>query len=418
MTIRNKTNRRLAVFDVEGIIIPKRQFLFLQAKKSLKITKILRVLFLGFLYELGNYTLARAFRGIYQLFNGVSQREFYQTFNSIPIIPGVRVVFQKLKDAGYHIALISSGIPDFLVKELATKLDVTYAYGLKLEIKNGIITGNIYGDVIKKDGKALVLEKLQKDEQYSKHNCIAIVDDRNNLPLFPLCEKIIGYNPDTIIASKCDYAIKGELQHIIPFFDLPVKTLTIPYTRTDIFREIIHMGSFLIPIISQFFNIDRYTIAIIILITTSLYTISELTRRIGINFPPFTTLTNMAAMGDEKWGFAISPLLFALGILLSLTLYPKQVGFAAITILTLGDGTAKIMGKKFGVTHFPYNKAKKLEGTVAGIIASTMGCLLFVSPYKAVIVSTICMIIESVPLPINDNILIPLIAGLLFIIIP
>jgi dolichol kinase len=126
----------------------------------------------------------------------------------------------------------------------------------------------------------------------------------------------------------------------------------------------------------------------------------------------------MAAMGDEKWGFAMSPLLFALGVLLSLTLYPKQVGFAAITILTLGDGTAKIMGKKFGVTHFPYNKAKKLEGTVAGIIASTMGCLLFVSPYKAVIVSTICMIIESVPLPINDNILIPLIAGLLFIIIP
>ncbi len=418
MTIRNKTNRRLAVFDVEGIIIPKRQFLFLQAKKSLKITKILRVLFLGFLYELGSYNIARAFRGIYQLFNGVSQQEFYQTFNSIPIIPGVRVVFQKLKDAGYHIALISSGIPDFLVKELATKLDVTYAYGLKLEILNGIITGNVYGDVIKKNGKALVLEKLQKDEKYSKQNCIAIVDDRNNLPLFPLCEKIIGYNPDTIIAAKCDYALKGELQHIIPFFDLPVKTLTIPYTRTDIFREIIHMGSFLIPLISQFFNIDRYTIAIIILITASLYTISELTRRIGINFPPFTTLTNMAAMGDEKWGFAMSPLLFALGILLSLTLYPKQIGFAAITILTLGDGTAKIMGKKFGVTHFPYNKAKKLEGTVAGIITSTLGCLLFVSPYKAVIVSTICMIIESIPLPINDNILIPLIAGLLFIIIP
>jgi len=158
--------------------------------------------------------------------------------------------------------------------------------------------------------------------------------------------------------------------------------------------------------------------AIIILIITTLYVISELTRRIGTNFPPFTTLTNMAAMGDEKWGFAISPVFFALGILLSLTLYPKQVGFAAITILTLGDGTAKIMGKKLGITHFPYNKAKKLEGTVAGIIASTIGCLLFVAPYKAIIVSTISMIVESIPLPINDNLMIPLVAGLLFIIIP
>ena len=76
------------------------------------------------------------------------------------------------------------------------------------------------------------------------------------------------------------------------------------------------------------------------------------------------------------------------------------------------------MGKKLGITHFPYNKAKKLEGTVAGIIVSTIGCLLFVAPYKAIIVSTISMIVESIPLPINDNLMIPLVAGLLFIIIP
>ena len=315
MTINNKTDRRLAVFDVEGIILPKRQLLLLQATKTLKINKMLLVLFQGFLYELGIYPLARALRGIYQLFKGISQEEFYQTFNLIPIIPGVRRVFKKLKEAGYKIALISSGIPDFLVKELATQLDADYAYGLKLEVINGIVTGRISGDVIKENGKALVLEKLLKEEQYSKHNCVAIVDDRNNLSLVRLCEKTIGYNPDTIIAAKCDYAIKGELQDIIPFFDPTVKKLTIPYTRTDISREIIHMGSFLIPIFSQFLNINRYTMAIIILIITTLYVISELTRRIGTNFPPFTTLTNMAAMGDEKWGFAISPVFFALGIL-------------------------------------------------------------------------------------------------------
>jgi dolichol kinase len=153
---------------------------------------------------------------------------------------------------------------------------------------------------------------------------------------------VIGYNPDSIIAAKCDYAIKGELKDIIPFFNPTVKTHTIPHTRNDIFREIIHMGSFLIPILSHFFKINRYTLAVIILITTVLYTISELARRLGTNFPPFTTITNLAAMGDEKWGFALSPIFFALGILLSLTLYPPQIGFAAIAMLTLGDGTAKM----------------------------------------------------------------------------
>ena len=298
----SQSRRRLAIFDVEGIIIPKRQFLLLQATSSMNLTKIVFVLLQGFLYELGIYPLDSAFRGIYRLLRGISKTELYETFKLIPIIPGVRLVFQKLQEAGYQIALISSGIPDFLVNELATQLHVDYAYGLELEVSDGIVTGKIGGDVIKEQGKALILEKLQNEENYRKADCLAIVDDRNNLSLFPLCDTVIGYNPDTLIAAKCDYAIKGELTDIITFFDPTVKTHTVPYTRNDIFREIIHMGSFLIPILSYFFNVNRYTLASIILITILLYTVSELARRLGTNFPPFTTITNLAAMGDEKWG--------------------------------------------------------------------------------------------------------------------
>jgi HAD superfamily phosphoserine phosphatase-like hydrolase len=418
LTEDHESNRRLAVFDVEGILIPKRQFILLQATQRLKLGNLFLIFLQGFLYELGIYPLAQAFRGIYRVFKGVSQNELSQTFKLVPIIPGVQPVFQKLKELGYHIALISSGIPDFLVNELASQLGADYAYGLELEFLNGIFTGKIKGDVIKENGKALIFEILLKENHFTKQNCLAIVDDRNNLPLFPLCEKIIGYNPDTIIAARCDYAIKGELQDIIPFFDPTVKTLTMPYTPNDIIREIIHMGSFLIPLISQWYQINPYTFALLIFITTVLFTISELMRRIGTTFPPFTNLTNLAAQGDEKWGFAFSPIFFALGICLSLILFPQQIGFAAITILTLGDGTAKIIGKLLGTTHFPYNKAKKIEGTAAGIIVATIGSLLFVPPHKALIVSTVCMIVESFPSPINDNLVIPLIAGFLLIVIP
>jgi phosphoserine phosphatase len=103
LSTSNKTTKHLAVFDVEGIILPKRQFLLLQATTTLKLSKIVLVLLQGFLYELGIYPLASAFRGIYGLFKGILQREMYQTFNLIPIIPGVRLVFQKLKEMGYQM---------------------------------------------------------------------------------------------------------------------------------------------------------------------------------------------------------------------------------------------------------------------------------------------------------------------------
>jgi dolichol kinase len=66
----------------------------------------------------------------------------------------------------------------------------------------------------------------------------------------------------------------------------------------------------------------------------------------------------------------------------------------------------------------PYNKAKKLEGMLAGILLSSAGSLLFVSPSKAVAASIISMIVETLPLPINDNILIPLVAAVVLTAIP
>jgi dolichol kinase len=42
-----------------------------------------------------------------------------------------------------------------------------------------------------------------------------------------------------------------------------------------------------------------------------------------------------------------------------------------------------------------------------------MASLLFVTPVKAFTASIICMTLESFPLPIDDNIVIPIVAGLI-----
>ena len=409
---------RLAVFDVEGIIIPKRLYLFLQASKRLGVPRIFHIIFLGFLYEIGFFTLGRALKAIYRLFEGVPQDEFHQTMQAIPIIPGVTQVFQRLKEMGYHIALISSGIPDFLVEELATQLGADYAYGIEMEVVDGEVTGKIGGIVIEASGKAKVLERIIKEKKYLRRNCLVVADDRNNLSMFPLVAKTIGYNPDALLGTECDYAVSGSLLDIIPFLETPVKTRAVSYTRNDALREVIHMGSFLIPLLCHFFNVNRYALAAVILATAVVYAFSELARGVGISFPPFTTITNKVAVGEEQWGFATSPTLFALSIFIALTLYPPRTGFAAITILTLGDGTARLVGKKLGRRVLPYNKAKKLEGTLAGILLSAAASLLFVSPSKAIAASIISMIVETLPLPINDNILIPLVAAVVLTAIP
>jgi HAD superfamily phosphoserine phosphatase-like hydrolase len=341
---------------------------------------------------MGATSLETALQKIYHLFVNVSLIDFYQTFRTMKLIPDASLVIQRLKHHGYKIALISSGIPDFLVKELAQKLEIDYAFGLNLEISQNKLTGHISGDVIKAQGKALVLKQLLNQLQISIENCSIVVDDRNNLPMFPLASTTIGYNPDPFIARKCDFAIKGNLRDILPFLD--------PYS---------------IPFICHIFNVNPIGIAAIIIFCTILFFISELLRLSEIQFPLISQITQAAATGEERWEFALSPVFFALSIASLLTLVSPEIGYTAITILTLGDGTARFVGKKWGTHAIPYNRVKKTEGTIAGMVVAFIASLVFTSPLNAFVVSTICMLIETLPLPLNDNLMIPVTAWIIML---
>ncbi len=402
--------KRLVVFDVEGIIIPKRKFLLLQSARNLSILRIASLLLYGLLYEIGVTPLELALQKIYSLFINVSLSDFHQTFRTIKLIPDASLVIQQLKRLGYEIAFISSGIPDFLVRELAQRLEVKYAVGLDLKVAENKLTGLISGDVIQAQGKALVLKQLLNQNQISKENCFLVVDDRNNLPMFPLAAKTIGYNPDPFVARKCDFAIKGNLRDILPFLTPSEKSPNQLYTRNDAIREAIHMGSYSIPFICYLFSVDRIAIAMIIVFCTILFFVSELLRLSDIRFPIISLITESAVTGEERWEFALSPVFFALSIAISLTFVSPEIGYTAITVLTLGDGTARFVGKKWGTHAIPYNRVKKIEGTIAGIGVASLASVIFTSPVNAVIVSSTCMLIETFPLPINDNIMIPLTA--------
>jgi phytol kinase len=136
----------------------------------------------------------------------------------------------------------------------------------------------------------------------------------------------------------------------------------------------------------------------------------------GTNLPLFTSVTMLAARKSEYQEFVASPLFFALGIALPLVVFPEPIGYVSITILTLGDGVASIFGQKFGNVQIPFNKPKYLEGTVSGFLFAFCGSLLFIHPFGAVTASAVGMLVESLPLPLNDNLTIPMVSGLALIV--
>ncbi|MBW3011637.1 hypothetical protein KY311_00475 [Candidatus Woesearchaeota archaeon] len=104
---------------------------------------------------------------------------------------------------------------------------------------------------------------------------------------------------------------------------------------------------------------------------------------------------------------------FVAGSLITLLLFQKNTALAAIMVLAFGDGFTNIFGP-FGKISTTLHSVKKVEGTIAGIFMGTVGAMVFVHPVQAFFGALLAMVAELIDfeyLQINDNILVPVIAG-------
>jgi HAD superfamily phosphoserine phosphatase-like hydrolase len=398
----------MVIFDVEGVLLPKRRYILFQATRRLGFRQFFKIILFGILYEISLIQLKTALRWIFGCFKGFTIHELYSYYQKMPLLPGVTEVFSHLHQKGWKTCLISSGLPQLFVRELAEKLKADCAFGVELETMNGRFTGRITGDVIEKDGKAKVLRNTLSHEQFNTQSLILVADDRNNLPLFPYVGLRIGYNPDFKLTLRSDYVVTGKLTEILPVITGGKPGKSEPFlSRNDLLRSAIHMSGFAIPFISRYF-LDHYMLIFLIGLVTMLYIISELARILDRSFPVFTWITNKATVRLEPYEFATNPIFYALGITLSLMFFPSPIGYAAIATLTLGDGFASLLGKKYGRNSSPFNKTKSLEGSLFGLLFAFLGTSFFLTPAKALLAAASGMLIESIPTPINDNLTIPL----------
>jgi dolichol kinase/phosphoserine phosphatase len=391
---------------VEGVLIPKNRFIF-EVGKTLGFNRLIRLLFLGFLYEAGLLKLNTALKHIFKDLKGAELEDLLVIFGKIPATPYLHNFFCQLKARNCKIALISSGIPTVIVEKLATVLGADYAYGVEVETKDGKLTGEIWGDAITKNGKRKILCEILDHEKLTPSDCIIVADDRNNRCIFMPGMLKIGFNPDALLRVKADRVVNGKLSGILPIIDGKPHNRSFP-TVNDLVREDIHASGFFMPVIAALIGVPL--VASLIIFISIVYTVSELSRLEGRELPLVSAITRHAASQSELYGFAAAPLYFAAGIVTTLLLFPAHAAGAAIAMFCFGDSAASLFGGLIS-TSLPFNKGKTWEGSLAGFFFAFLAGSFFVSPWLALAGAAIAMAIEVLPLPINDNVLIPVITG-------
>ncbi len=408
-----KSKSRFVVFDVEGVLIPKNRFIF-DVGKNLGVSQLLKMLFIGLLYGAGVIALKPALKRVFKIMQGVKIEKLIQIFDEIPLKPQLQSLFTQLKARNYKIALISSGIPTAIIEKMGSTLGADYAVGIEVGINDDALTGEIWGDAIETNGKRKVLERILAAEGLTLEDCVVVADDRNNSCIFLSETQKIGYNPDFVLRVNADTVVTGKLSKILPIIDGRPQQRSLP-SKNDIIRETIHASGFFVPLLAVLVGV--YPVALMTCIVSLLYSLSELLRMNKKNLPVISAITRNAASPAELYEFTAAPLYFAAGILLTLLLFPAPISDAAIAIFALGDSTASLFGGLISKKPLPFNKGKTLEGSIVGFFFAFLAGAFFISPALALIGAAVAMIIESLPLPVNDNILIPLGTGLALMLI-
>ena len=187
--------------------------------------------------------------------------------------------------------------------------------------------------------------------------------------------------------------------------------------RSEYFRKIIHIFILVIPFTYLFFLESRFQ-ALRILVPLTLFAIvleylrvrSAVIKKIFNNF-----LKSMLRIHEMDGKYTGATWVF-ISSTLTIAIFPKEIAIISLVYMSLGDTIAGLVGRKFGKTKF-YNKS--IEGSLAGLIVCLLSGYLVNLTLPLVVVFSgafAAMFIELLPMPIDDNLSVPLFAGTIMVI--
>ena len=176
-------------------------------------------------------------------------------------------------------------------------------------------------------------------------------------------------------------------------------------------RKIIHLFSLIIPFGYLYLITDKYVMVQILIVLNIIFLFFDITRhRIVWIQSIFKYFFNDMLRGHEQRGHLTGATWVIIGSLISILIFTKYVAVIALIFMSLGDTAAGLIGQKFG-KHKVGNKT--WEGFLAGLIICFIVAINFpFLPLKISLVGAlVAMIMELLPIPLDDNFKIPLGSG-------
>jgi len=157
----------------------------------------------------GDIDFKKALEERVKLLKGLPVDVLERIYKNIRFTEGAKELIQALKRAGYKVAVVSGGFTYF-TDRLKEELNLDYAFGNELEIKDGKLTGRIKGRIIDANEKARIIEEIAMKEGISKENVVAVGDGANDKIMIENAGLGIAFNAKEALKDVADGSISKE----------------------------------------------------------------------------------------------------------------------------------------------------------------------------------------------------------------
>ena len=182
--------------------------------------------------------------------------------------------------------------------------------------------------------------------------------------------------------------------------------------REELKRKIIHLSCAILPLL-YYFYLSREQIIIICSTISILFLIAEILRfRHRKSEVLFQNIFFSLLREKEKNKHITGATYLFISATVTFIIFKKEIAVPAVLVLTIADSFAAIVGK---MTDSARVFDKSLAGSLTFFIISMIILFLFVPDFGwfMPIIAVMVTIIEVLPLPINDNLLISLSTGII-----
>lgn len=173
----------------------------------------------------GELDFSESLRARVALLAGLPESALQRVRERITLTPGARTLCRTLNRLGYRICLVSGGFIE-VVAPLAQELGVSAVRANALEVVDGVLTGNVVGEIVDRKGKRRALEAFATEFGVPMTRTIAIGDGANDIDMLEAAGLGVAFNAKPAARAAADTAVN------VPYLDTVLYLLGI--TREEV----------------------------------------------------------------------------------------------------------------------------------------------------------------------------------------